>query len=240
MSNGVCAGHPPLPGFELASFTEQLPKHWREFDTKDPKIREQYLDNNEKTGDIYHKATYKLENLHQTNSSLIAALVSFSENVKLATALANPETVTPVTKPNWPELAQFECYSCHHDLQDKSWRQRRALHGAPGRPLLRGLPIPLTVIAVKQAGGDEKKFQELWAPVEKLLDAQAFGHRDHWIKATGPLTTWLDELALALERKPLQREEGLSGLGELKFVEDILKGTIEILERTVGIAEMFE
>lgn len=212
------AGHPPLPGFELASFTEQLPKHWREFDTKDPKIREQYLDNNEKNGDIYHKATYKLENLHQTNSALISALVSFSENLKLATALANPDLVTPVAKPNWPELAQFECYSCHHDLQDKSWRQRRALHGAPGRPLLRGLPIPLTVIAVKQAGGDEKKFQELWAPVEKLLDAQAFGHRDHWSKATGPLTAWLDELALALEKKPLQRDEGLTLLQNIAAV----------------------
>ena len=203
------AGHPPLPGFELASFSAQLPRHWRDFDTKDPKIREQYLDNNEKAGDIYNKAAFKIDNLHQTSSVLVAALVSFSENLKLATALSNPDLAPPVAKPNWPELAQFECYSCHHDLQDKSWRQRRALHGAPGRPLLRGWPVPLTVIAVKQAGGDEKKFQELWSPVEKLLDAQPFGHHDRWNKAAGPLTTWLDELALALERKPIQRDDGL-------------------------------
>jgi hypothetical protein len=212
------AGHPPLPGFELASFTEQLPKHWRYFDEKDPKIREQYLEKNEPSGDIYGKATYKVDNLHQTNSVLIAALVSFSENVKLSAALANPDVTTPVAKPNWPELSQFECYSCHHDLQDKSWRQRRALHGAPGRPLMRGWPIPLTVIAVKRAGGDEKKFQELWSPVEKLLDAQPFGHRDQWKKAAGPLTTWLDELAVALERKPLQREEGLALLESIATV----------------------
>ena len=78
--------------------------------------------------------------------------------------------------------------------------------------------VPLTVIAVKQAGGDEKKFQELWAPVEKLLDAQPFGRSDQWNKAAGPLTTWLDELALALERKPLQRDDGLTLLQNIAAV----------------------
>ncbi len=26
----------------------------------------------------------------------------------------------------WPEFAQFDCFACHHDLQQKSWRQRIA------------------------------------------------------------------------------------------------------------------
>lgn len=212
------AGHPPLPGFELASFSAQLPKHWRDFDTKDPKIRDQYLEKNEKTGDVYQKASYKLENLHQTNSVLVAALVSFSENLKFVTELANPDMVTPVIKPNWPELAQFECYSCHHDLQDKSWRQRRALHGAPGRPLLRGWSIPLTVIAVKQSGADEKKFQELWKPVEMLLDSQPFGQREQWKVVSAPLTAWLDDLAKTLDRKPMLRDEGLPLLQRIAAV----------------------
>ena len=42
------AGHPPLPGFELASFAAQMPKHWRDFDKKAEGVRAEFL---EKSGD---------------------------------------------------------------------------------------------------------------------------------------------------------------------------------------------
>jgi hypothetical protein len=36
----------------------------------------------------------------------------------------------------WPEFAQFECYACHHELEDKSWR-RQVGYGdrRPGGPV---------------------------------------------------------------------------------------------------------
>ena len=34
----------------------------------------------------------------------------------------------------WPEFAEYDCFSCHHDLSDPSWRQQRGYAGgAAGR-----------------------------------------------------------------------------------------------------------
>lgn len=212
------AGHPPLPGFELASFAAQMPKHWRDFDKKADGVRSEFLEKN--ADDSYGRSTFKPDNLHETNSVLIAALVSFSENVRLTASLADEQSKPPVAKPDWPELAQFECFACHHDLKDRSWRQRRTLRGAPGRPLLRAWPIALTTLAVKQAGADAKQFEALWQPVEKLLNEQPFGRRERWNEAAQPLTKWLDELAASLERKSLPRDAGLPLLREIAAVAE--------------------
>lgn len=214
------AGHPPLPGFELANFAYQLPKHWRDFDQKTANVREEFLKRNESAGDTYVKASYQLENLHETHSLLVGALVAFSENLKLSAALADREFKTPVAKPDWPELAQFECFACHHDLKDASWRQSRTLRGAPGRPILRTWPTALTKVALKHAKGDEQRFAELWQPVEKLLNDQPFGRPDGWQTTIAPLTKWLDDLASSLERQSLPRDAGWPLLGEIAAVAE--------------------
>ncbi len=212
------AGHPPLPGFELASFAAQMPKHWRDFDKKPDDMRAEFLKLS--ADDSYSRSSFKPDNLHETNSVLVAALVSFSENLKLSASLADERFTTPVAKPDWPELAQFECFACHHDLKDRSWRQRRTLRGAPGRPLLRAWPIALTSLAVKHAGVDAKELDKLWQPIAKLLNEQPFGRREGWNDAIDPLTKWLDELAMLLERKPLPRDAGLTLLREIAAVAE--------------------
>ena len=58
------AGHPPLPGFELATFIEQEPQHWRDFGAKKPEIRAEFL---EKT-----KSKYDEKALHHSQTMLIA------------------------------------------------------------------------------------------------------------------------------------------------------------------------
>jgi hypothetical protein len=35
--------------------------------------------------------------------------------------------------PAWPEFAEYECYACHHDLREPSWRQTRGYKGTAGR-----------------------------------------------------------------------------------------------------------
>lgn len=212
------AGHPPLPGFELASFAAQMPKHWRDFDKKPDGVRAEFLEKS--ADDSYGRSSFKPDNLHETNSVLVAALVSVSENLRLSASLADERFTTPVAKPDWPELAQFECFACHHDLKDRSWRQRRTLRGSPGRPLLRAWPIALTSLAVKHAGADAKELDKLWQPIEKLLNEQPFGRRERWNDVIDPLTKWLDELALSLERKPLLRDAGLTLLQEIATVAE--------------------
>ncbi|MCS6803667.1 MAG: multiheme c-type cytochrome [Acidobacteriota bacterium] len=34
----------------------------------------------------------------------------------------------------WPELAELDCYACHHSLREPSWRQQRGYRNTPGYP----------------------------------------------------------------------------------------------------------
>lgn len=212
------AGHPPLPGFEMETFAQQMPKHWRDFHDKAEPVRQEFLKKN--ADDIYGRDTYKLDNLHQTNVVLVSALVGFSENLKLASSLANEQLAVPVTKPDFPELSLFECYACHHDLKDRSWRQRRTLHGAPGRPMLRAWPTVLAKLALKRLGGPAEELDQKMAAVNKLLSDQPFGRRDGWAAAVKPVTEWLDQQAQLLERKPIAQAEGLQLLRDIVAVAD--------------------
>lgn len=201
------AGHPPLPGFELQTFAQQMPKHWRDFDKKSDAVRDEFLRRN--ADDVYGRESFKLDNLHETQAALVAALVSYSENLKLAGALADTNLKTPVIKPDWPELSQFECFACHHDLKDKSWRQRRIVRGTPGRPQLRSWPTVLAKLAIKTLGQEPQELDRQTLSVEKLLSDQPFGQQDRWGDAIKPATEWLDQQAVALERQPISREAGV-------------------------------
>jgi cytochrome c553 len=212
------AGHPPLPGFEMETFAYQMPKHWRDFHEKTPTVREEFLKKSE--DDVYGRDTYKLDNLHQTNVVLVSALVAFSENLKLGANLADTAASMPVAKPDFPELAQYECFACHHDLKDRSWRQRRALSGAPGRPLLRSWPTVLTKLALKRLSGSSEEFDRRMKSVDKLLSDQPFGRREEWVAAVKPVTEWIDQQARELERKPLSRTEGVQLLRDTVAVAD--------------------
>src|SRR5207249_824079 len=91
------AGHPPLPGFELATFSESLPKHWRLMkdvplmNKLDAKVRKE----------VYH---YEIGELEQTRLVVVGALVSLRESMRLLLDQARPGGNYGQT---WPELAQF-------------------------------------------------------------------------------------------------------------------------------------
>ena len=52
---------------------------------------------------------------------------------QLASVRCSMELLLARTKGEWPELAEFNCFSCHHDLQPQSWKQAlpNARLGAP-------------------------------------------------------------------------------------------------------------
>ncbi len=212
------AGHPPLPGFELETFASQMPKHWRDFDKKGEAVRTEFLKRD--ADNTYGRDSFKADNLHETRTALVSALVSYSENLKLAAALADDSLKTPVIKPDWPELAQFECFACHHDLKDRSWRQRRTLRGTPGRPMLRAWPTSLAKLALKTSGQDPQELDKRVESLERFLSTQPFGRREQWAATIKPITEWLDEQTLVLEKKPLTRETGLTVLRDLTAVAD--------------------
>src|SRR5947209_12356109 len=77
------AGHPPLPGFEVATFSNQMPRHWQYLKEKDEKVLA-LLE--------YDAAQASLE---ETNLLAIGVLVNFQASMDILAHLQEKE---------WPEL----------------------------------------------------------------------------------------------------------------------------------------
>jgi hypothetical protein len=105
----IAAGHPRMD-FELTEFLARMPSHWVE-----------------------------KEGNRALPSAELAAFQARAWAVgQIATAQAAlgllAERAGKKDRP-WPELAEYDCFACHHDLAEPSWRQARG-YGArrPGSP----------------------------------------------------------------------------------------------------------
>ena len=101
----IAAGHPRLT-FEFSAFQQKLPKHW---DTK----------------------AERADPAFEAQSWAVGQAVSLSAAAKLLAARAK---LAGEHKAPWPEFAEFDCFACHHDLQNKSWRRSTPRGGALGLP----------------------------------------------------------------------------------------------------------
>jgi hypothetical protein len=99
----IAAGHPVLK-FELAAYHELLPKHWR--------------------------ANRERERVAQFETALWSAgqIAAADAALSLLEWRAKPST-TKHPDAAWPELAEYDCFACHHDLEDPSWRRQRTVAG---------------------------------------------------------------------------------------------------------------
>jgi hypothetical protein len=115
----IAAGHPRL-NFEFAAFHDLVPKHWDEAAEK-------------RTYPDFEARIWVLGQLASAQAALeLLAYRAENQQRPMDTRLSKP----------WPEFAEYQCYSCHHDLQPAGWRQERenALQKVPGRPLLGAAP----------------------------------------------------------------------------------------------------
>jgi Cytochrome c554 and c-prime len=174
------AGHPPLPGFEVVTFSSQMPRHWQYLREKDKKIVENVMK--------FHASEVDLE---QTNLLAIGGLVAFRENLQLLAGKA-------ATK-DWPEFANYSCYACHHDLKSDSWRQKRGYAGKPGRPPMREWSTALVELGLFHAAGNADQATSLVADLQTRLDAlqgafdaQPFGQPEAVKQKAEDLTKWID------------------------------------------------
>ena len=211
------AGHPPLPGFEIATFAAQMPVHWRSVASKSDrgpqKSRSEFL---AKTADPFFSSdTYRIDSLHRTQSMLVGALVSLAQSLELTAGLSGQATGGGS---KWPELSQFECYACHHDLKVPAWRQKRSNPaGVPGRPVLREWATVLARVALGQPK-QRVQFDSQWKQVHGVLAKTPFGSRSELARETSAIAKWLMAQAKQLERKPLTREDGRRVLLEIARV----------------------
>ena len=106
------AGHPPLPSIDVATFSDQQPRHWQVLREKPKPIRD-------------HQG-FTEGRLEQTELVAVSSLIALKTSLNLLT-MGEPSL----------DFARYDCTACHHDLvqSDRSWRQARRSGHAPGRPL---------------------------------------------------------------------------------------------------------
>lgn len=214
------AGHPPLPGFEIETFIAQMPKHWRTLSEKAEQVRAEFLKHTQDP--LYRQTEFSIQNLSRTNSLLVGALVSLSESLKLTAQLADDTASGPVTKPEWPELAQFDCFACHHELQEPAWRRmRKPPVGTPGRPPFREWTTVLAQLAVRTAGAslaevpNDARLDARMTPLRQTMSVQPFGVRSELVTRASAAAEWANSLAEELQRKPLTPDDGRAVLRDI-------------------------
>src|SRR5262249_53251723 len=105
------------------------------------------------------------------------------------------------------DLAHFDCYGCHHDLQSPSWRQRRGFVGVPGRPQIRpGVALLAKLVAEHaanalnaDASNPLRAFPENFKAVTDTFDARPFGDPAKVSEAAKGLVAWCDEALKELD-----------------------------------------
>jgi len=101
----LAAGHPPLT-LELAAGLFDVPRHWRD--------EPAFLKPEE--GPWFHVRAWA-----------VGQSVALRESMQRLIEWSSTETPA--------DLAFFECFACHHDLKESTWRQQRTLLRPPGEPV---------------------------------------------------------------------------------------------------------
>lgn len=182
------AGHPPLPGIEVATFSERMPRHWRHLKEKPESIKK--------------LLKFDPEQLDLTRLVVIAGLGAFRESAKLLADQAAKVAEGKEAQDQVLDLSNYDCYACHHDLKSSSWRQKRGYLGkSSGRPQMHYWPLAL----LKKLSPDEDDKAEQRAGstggfgtgLRELIegfDVQPFGARAKIASAGAKLTQQTDHL----------------------------------------------
>ena len=100
----IAAGHPRL-NWDYATYSDALPPHWQEYDRKDRSDASKAKGR----GPDWNLQMWFEGEVHST----VAALDLTADRAK------GPSANDPARP--WPELAESNCFMCHHDLVPKAW-----------------------------------------------------------------------------------------------------------------------
>ncbi|MGL4461082.1 MAG: multiheme c-type cytochrome, partial [Planctomycetia bacterium] len=174
----IAAGHPRL-NFEAGAYMANYPKHW---DAGKERLVDPSLE----------ARTWAVGQL----TTLAGALDLLAHRATEAEKTLS----TGKDAASWPEFSEYDCYACHHDLADPSWRQQRGYAGvrpgqlpwnswywaAPATSLTKGMPHG----AAMSVPNDLLTIQKLMAqplPPTKKIAAKA-------MELAGNLRNWAAEV----------------------------------------------
>jgi mono/diheme cytochrome c family protein len=202
------AGHPPLGNFEVENFMNAMPFHGM------------LLEDKTKSSEPSHGDWYRRDDFYRTRSVLTASIVALRMQVQLlldetswsANSLPSGNAAdgkpTDAYRARWPELAHFNCASCHHELASDRLAPDRSASAAPGRPLLRSWPTVLYEVAMLGSGLDKvdcKPAEPLMQPLEAALARNPFGRSKDVHAAAQAIAARLDRELAAFDERPIDR-----------------------------------
>ena len=200
------AGHPPLPSFELSQFIRQMPRHWNRLDEKPTDVLNRFLSDRQRLQDGNNTPVpdFQPGDVAMTRASMVSALVALEESMWLTAELID---VLPESEYQ-PELANYACFACHHELVRDGWRKSRRLTATPGRPTLHEWPMTLARIvelSVKPDGA-ASDLESKYSAVSGALNSQPFGNRKDLSKAAKELANESARLSEQLRATKIDRK----------------------------------
>jgi hypothetical protein len=169
----TAAGHPRL-NFEFSDFQYKLHKHWDEAKDKDP------------ARDPRGRRDFEAQ------SWAIGQIAAAEAALRLLAERAGDE------RRPWIELAEYNCFACHHDLQPESWRQNSRVKGTAG--ILTWSPWYFTLLpeAVEALGSSDAKLAALIHALTAEMESPQ-GNRD---KTARLARQSAESLAALVRREP--------------------------------------
>jgi Cytochrome c554 and c-prime len=191
------AGHPPLPSMELATFANDMPRHWRHLAEKGQFTqREAFVAANE----IQENA----QALPESKAVLVGSVVALQKSVELLQSARSENKFLP-------DFAAFDCLACHQELRNAPVVTRERLDpSVPGRP---GLPrwstalIEISCDAFDPSGDEKKTFLASYDQLRASLTARPFGDPKLVAQHSATVIDHLKVLQHELVAHPLTTEQ---------------------------------
>jgi hypothetical protein len=217
------AGHPVLPSFDLASFSEQMPKHWQYLKDKlreqpDEKLRQLlkgYYLIPERKGTLQpseEKARIDFEQTRLVVLGSLCVLRDYARALKATTDSAD-KSQAPVL-----DYSQYDCYACHHDLKTESWRQKR---GTIGRPPMREWPMVLVRVSLPHLGENQADFDLKLRTLRSAFLERPFGNPTAIGAAAGAVDCWCTKALARISTKRIDRAVAVALLRGLCAVPEV-------------------
>src|SRR5262249_40590184 len=150
------------------------------------------------------------------------AAVYLAEEMRLIAGQAGQSTDTAESNTQGLDLANFDCFACHHDLKAPSWRELRGHLGKPGRPHMRPWPTALVKLAIHHVADNDNSAKKLPADFDQALkkvtaafDARPLGDPALIATAASELAQWAEDLAKKVATKPCDEASARLSLSRL-------------------------
>jgi Cytochrome c554 and c-prime len=146
----IAAGHPRL-NFEFSAYQANMPHHWRD--------------------DIGPDSTADFPARAWAVGQIVSAQAALDLLRDRASRAVPDAKVSRASV--WPELSEYDCFSCHHDLRDDPWRRDRSTRQTPlGRPRWGSWYFPLLdVVAGTRTGPMPDPSRQPFADLENTMRA---------------------------------------------------------------------